>query len=59
MDMIVAIAFDKPIFVLHDGLRPKDIPEFLREFQLFPLSRLGSVANQISALKELPEAISG
>lgn len=43
----VAMAWSKPVFVLFDGLLEDEIPDFLREYRLIPLTRLSEVIPQI------------
>lgn len=48
----VAMAWDKPVFILHDGLDVRSIPEFLNQFHLAPLSDLSRVVKQIQSLRQ-------
>ena len=42
-----AIAWDKPIYVLYDGVTLEQIPAFLSQFQLLPVSQMSEVVSQI------------
>lgn len=48
----VAMAWDKPVVVLHDGIELRSIPEFLNQFQLVPLSNLDRVVQQVQLLRK-------
>jgi hypothetical protein len=44
----MAMVLNKPIYVLHDGLRQSEIPPFLSQFALHPLSELHAVTDAIA-----------
>lgn len=48
----VAMGWDKPIYIIHDGLEMRSIPEFLNQFHLVPLSDLPRVVKQIQSLRK-------
>lgn len=48
----VAMAWSKPVFVLYDGLLEDEIPVFLREYRLIPLTKLGEVIPQVLEVRK-------
>ncbi len=48
----VAMGWDKPVYIIHDGLEMRSIPEFLNQFHLVPLSDLPRVVKQIQSLRK-------
>ena len=48
----MAMAWAKSIFVLYDGRQLSDIPDFLRQFQVFPVDNVREVAKLILASKQ-------
>jgi hypothetical protein len=47
----MAMAWNKPIYVLYDGVGDDDIPEFLRQFQVLPVTKVDEVAKTIERSK--------
>lgn len=47
-----AIAWDKPIYVLYDGVMLTQIPAFLSQFQALPVSRMSEVVSEISKSRQ-------
>lgn len=45
----MALAWNKPIYVLFDGLEPGEIPDYLQEFQVRRLSEMDNVVQEIAA----------
>ena len=43
-----AMAWNKPVYILYDGISPKEIPSYLRDFHLVPLSKLPQVVAKIA-----------
>jgi hypothetical protein len=44
----MALAWKKPIYLLYDGIDVKEIPPFLHEYRVRPLSRLHTFVAEIS-----------
>lgn len=51
----MALAWNKPIFVLYDGIAKSDIPSYLRDFRVASVSKLEQVIREI---KKLPQPLS-
>jgi hypothetical protein len=49
----MAMAWSKSVFVLYDGRQLSDIPEFLRQFQIFPVDKVRDVAKLILQSKQM------
>ena len=49
----MAMAWSKSVFVLYDGRQLSDIPEFLRQFQVFPVDKVRDVAKLILDSKQM------
>jgi hypothetical protein len=43
----MAMAWNKPVYVLFDGIAPSEIPAYLREFHVVPISKLERVVREI------------
>lgn len=52
----MAMAWSKSVFVLYDGRQLSDIPEFLRQFQVFPVDKVRDVAKLILDSKVMLKA---
>lgn len=48
----MAMGWSKSVFVLYDGRQLSDIPEFLRQFQIFPVDKVRDVAKLILDSKQ-------
>lgn len=46
-----ALAWTKPVFVVYDGIAAAEIPAYLREFTVAPLSAVGDVVRQVVAAR--------
>jgi hypothetical protein len=47
-----ALAWDKPIFVLYDGISISDVPEYLQQFAVCPVADLRGVIGQVRQLRQ-------
>lgn len=47
-----AMAWNKPIFVLYDGLPKKEIPEYLKDFTVVQFTKLPQVVQEIANLQQ-------
>ncbi len=47
-----AMAWERPIFVLLDGVAPTEVPVFLRKFRLLPISKLADVVGLVRRPQE-------
>lgn len=47
-----AMAWNKPIYVLHDGLSVSEIPDYLQRFHIRPLNRISEVVAEIAASRK-------
>jgi TIR domain len=47
-----AMASNTPVYVLYDGIAPREIPAWLREFEIAPLAKLGWVVAEIAKSRE-------
>lgn len=47
-----AMAWNKPIFVLYDGLSNKEIPEYLKDFTVLQFTELPQVVRKIANLQQ-------
>lgn len=43
----MAMAWGKPVFVLHDGRSLSDMPNFISQFNVYPLNKIDVVSHQI------------
>jgi hypothetical protein len=48
----MALAWNKPIYVLFDGLEPGEIPDYLQEFHVRRLSEMDDVVQEIAASRQ-------
>lgn len=48
----MALAWNKPIYVLFDGLEPNEIPDYLKEFHVRRLSDMSEVVHEIGAARQ-------
>lgn len=48
----MALAVRKPIFVLYDGVALSQLPQFISQYQVFPVSQTGQVSRQILSSQE-------
>jgi hypothetical protein len=44
-----AMAWKKPVYVLYDGISPQEIPDFVKQFVVLPLSGLPKVVEHVRA----------
>lgn len=48
----MAMTVQKPIFVLYDGVALSELPKFISQYQVFPVSQSGQVSRQILSSQE-------
>lgn len=48
----MALAWNKPIYILFDGLELSEIPDYLKEFEVRRLSEMDDVAKEIAEARE-------
>lgn len=48
----MALAWNKPIYVLFDGLDLSEVPSYLKEFEVRRLSEMDTVAHEIAAARQ-------
>ena len=48
----MAMAWGKPVFVLHDGRSLADMPNFISQFNVYPLNKIDVVSHQIIESKK-------
>ncbi len=47
-----AMAWNKPVYVLYDGISKNEIPSFLRDFRIFQISKLSKVVREIAEARQ-------
>lgn len=46
-----ALAWDRPVFVLYDGVTTEEVPSYLQQFKVIPLSKVREVVDTIKSLR--------
>lgn len=52
VELGAAMAWERPIFVLLDGVASSEVPAFLRKFRLLPMSKLPDIVDLVRRSKE-------
>lgn len=48
----MALAWNKPIYILYDGIDAAELPDYLQEFRVRPVAELPSVIDEISQAQQ-------